>query len=125
MNNIEIIKDLIISILIVVVIVLGLSIFFYKDISFSKIIPESEEYMIPEEMKQDMEDTIIEEAEQIVTKYYIDSSDLKKYEKNKEYNKGKKNPFAEESDGTQENSSSNNTSNNNETENFYEDDGTK
>lgn len=130
MKNLEIIKDLFISMLIVGVIILGLSIFFYEDISLSKVIPQSEEYMMSEQMKEDMEDTTLEEKEEVITKYYIDASDLKKYEKTKEYNKGKKNPFALEATSTENittgsNAKDNNTTSENSSENFYEDDGTK
>ena len=125
----EIIKSLIISILLVVCIVVILSVLFYDKISLSKVVPESEEYMLTEEMQEGIEDSFSEEKKEIVTKYYIDAADLKKYEKTNEYNKGKKNPFSMEeipvdtNDTTINNSSSGNS--NNQSTNFYEDDGTK
>lgn len=133
MKSTEIIKDLIISILIVVCIVVILTVIFYDKISLSKVIPESEEYLLSEEMQQGIEDSISEEEKEVVTKYYIDAADLKKYEQTKEYNKGKKNPFAEEATPTgntvtnANETSLDNSENNseNESENFYEDDGTK
>lgn len=129
----SIIKDIIISILIVVTILLIISIIFYDKISLSKVIPEAEEYTLSDEMQKDLDEGKEEETKQIVTTYYIDAADLKNYEKNKEYNKGKKNPFAElsTSNGTSTNenntTSSENNSNNNDqnNENFYDDDGTK
>lgn len=129
----SIIKDIIISILIVVTILLIISIIFYDKISLSKVIPEAEEYTLSDEMQKDLDEGKEEETKQIVTTYYIDAADLKNYEKNKEYNKGKKNPFAElsTSNGTSTNenntsSSENNSNNNNKNnENFYDDDGTK
>lgn len=129
----RIIKDLIISILIVICIVVILTVIFYDQISLSKVIPESEDYLLSEEMQQGIEDSISEEEKEVVTKYYIDAADLKKYERTKEYNKGKKNPFAEEAtpagntatNTTDTSSSSSENNNNNESENFYEDDGTK
>lgn len=125
-----IVKDAIISLLIVITILLVLSILFYDKISLSKVIPEAEEYVLSEEMQKDLDEGKEEETKQIVTTYYIDSSDLKKYEKNKEYNKGRKNPFAEisTSSGTStngNNTTSSNNSDNNNSENFYDDDGTK
>ena len=135
MKIIEIIKDLIISILIVICIIVVLSVIFYDKISLSRVIPESEEYLLTEEMQEGIEDSTLEEAKEVVTKYYIDAADLKKYEKTKEYNKGKKNPFAEEAvsnnkDNTNNtninsNDTSSNTDSDNNSENFYEDDGTK
>lgn len=129
----SIIKDIIISILIVVTILLIISIIFYDKISLSKVIPEAEEYTLSDEMQKDLDEGKEEETKQIVTTYYIDAVDLKNYEKSKEYNKGKKNPFAElsTSNGTSTNenntTSSENNSNNNDqnNENFYDDDGTK
>lgn len=128
----RVIKDLIISILIVVCIVVILSVIFYDKISLSKVIPESEDYLLSEEMQQGIEDSASEEEKEVVTKYYIDAADLKKYEKTKEYNKGKKNPFAEEATPT-DNTTTNETTSNDNIENsntsdsghFYEDDGTK
>ena len=129
----SIIKDIIISILIVVTILLIISIIFYDKISLSKVIPEAEEYTLSDEMQKDLDEGKEEETKQIVTTYYIDAVDLKNYEKNKEYNKGKKNPFAELSTSNGTSTSENNTSssennsnnNNKNTENFYDDDGTK
>lgn len=127
MKNIEIIKDLIISILIVICVVVILSMFFYDKISLTKIIPESEEYSLTEEMQESINDESLEEIEEVVTKYYIDAADLKKYEKTKEYNKGKKNPFSSmaTSPDTDSNNSVGNNSDDDNSEHFYEDDGTK
>ena len=126
----RIIKDLIISILIVICMVVSFSVIFYDQISLSKVIPQSEDYLLSEEMKKGIEDSISEEEKEVVTKYYIDAADLKKYEKTKEYNKGKKNPFAAEvispsNTATNTNTSSDLSENNNKSEHFYEDDGTK
>ncbi len=126
-----IVKDIIISLLIVITILLVLSILFYDKISLSKVIPEAEEYVLSEEMQKDLDEGKEEETKQIVTTYYIDSTDLKKYEKNKEYNKGRKNPFAEVSASSGTSTSENNTTSssdnndNNNSQNFYDDDGTK
>ena len=124
---IEVIKDLIISILIIICIAVILSIIFYDKISLSKVIPEAEEYFLTEEMQQEIEDTDLEEAQEVIVNYYIDATDLKKYEKTNEYNKGKSNPFAAESydagevTNTVDGTSSNNSTNNN----FYKDEGIK
>ncbi len=133
MKNIglNLIKDLMISILIVASIILILSIVLYDKIPLSKVIPESEEYTLTNEMQEDLVSVNQEDENiQVVTTYHIDAADLKKYEKTKEYNKGKKNPFAEESI-TSNNATVNGNnvnsiepSNNNST-NFYDDDGTK
>lgn len=95
--DLTMIKDIILSILIVLTIILILSVILYDKVSISKIIPESEDYVLSEEMEEDINHGIIDESQEIVTSYYIDAADLKKYEKTKEYDKGKVNPFASES----------------------------
>lgn len=129
--NIDLIKDLIISILIVTCIALAISLIFYNKISLSKVIPESQEYLLTDEMQEDLNKSNIDESTEVIKTYYIDAADLKKYESTKEYDKGKKNPFAEESDysGKENHIIANNIDSNNDTSstnsNFYEDDGTK
>jgi len=130
---IEIIKDLIVSLLIIVSIVIILSLVFYDDIALGKVVPQAEDYTLSAEMQNELEYTELDDAEEVIINYYIDASDLKKYEKTNEYVKGKSNPFAEVSDSETENNTTtgdNNTSsdtneNNNGNGGFYEDDGTK
>lgn len=133
--NLSLIKDFIISILLVFCIALVLSIIFYDKISISKVIPQSEEYMLSSEMQEELNKSYTDEDKEIVTTYYIDSADLKKYESTKEYNKGKKNPFAVENDGSSNNNgttengnnaiTNNDTSSDTDSNRFYKDDGTK
>lgn len=132
--NTDLIKDFIVSILIVACIILIFSVIFYDKISLSKVIPKSEEYSLSDEMQEDIDESLSEEGTEIVTTYYIDAADLKQYERTKEYNKGKKNPFAMESSSVtnkvNNTTNTDNTDKNNETSasnstNFYEDDGTK
>lgn len=129
--NIDLIKDLIISILIVICIALVVSVIFYNRIPLSKVIPELQEYALSSEMQEDLNRSYTDEATEIVTTYYIDAADLKKYESTKEYDKGKKNPFAVESDSSETGNTANlnnidsNTSTSSINTNFYEDDGTK
>lgn len=123
---IEVIKDLIISILIIICIIVILSIIFYDEISLGKVIPEAEEYFLTEEMKQEIEDTNLEEAKEVIVNYYIDATDLKKYEKTNEYNKGKSNPFAAESyDAGEVSNTVNGSTSSNTNNNFYKDEGIK
>ena len=89
----SLIKNIVISILIVVCIVLLLSIFLYNKVSFNKVVTEFQEYTLSDEMQKDLEESYAEGATQVVTTYYIDAADLKKYERTKEYNKGKQNPI--------------------------------
>lgn len=130
---IEIIKDFIISLLIIVCIGVIFSIIFYDEISIGKVIPEAEQYVLTNKMQKDLENTKLDDAEEVIINYYIDASDLKKYEKTNEYIKGKSNPFAEISENeignnaiTGDNTgSSSDTNNNNAQGGFYEDDGSK
>ena len=117
----EIFRNLIISILVVICIVLIVAFVFYDKIALSKVIPEVEEYFLTDEMKQEIEDGNLEEAEEVIVNYHIDASDLKKYEKNSEYIKGKNHPFAKTSIYTGDSSDSEN----NNSGGFFEDDGTK
>jgi len=131
-QSMEIIKDLITSILVVLCIALVLSVVFYDKIALSTVVPEGEEYLLSEQMKKDLENTGLDNAQKVIVNYHIDASDLKKYEKNNEYLQGKSHPFAEVIITDTENSIDNSTSgentstgNNNSTGNFWEDDGTK
>jgi len=126
-KGLEIIKDIITSILILVCIVVVLCIIFYDRISISKVIPETEDYILTQKMQEELKDTNLDDTQEVVVNYYIDASDLKKYEQTKEYDKGKSNPFAEVdiSNTNNSNESSSTTNNTNTSGNFYEDDGTK
>lgn len=132
---IEVIKDLFLSILIVACISGIVLVIFYDKISLGKLVPEAEEYILSEQMQSELKN-VEEDTEEIIVNYQLDSSDLKKYEKDKEYIKGKSNPFAKIDKNTEilENNVSNNTNiGNNNTNiengtasgNFYPDYGTK
>ena len=130
--NIDLIKDLIISLLIILCLVLIIFVVFYDDVSLTKIIPESEHYKLSAEMDEDLKQSETDESKEIVTTYYIDSADLKKYEKTNEYNKGKQNPFSVESIDTQDsidtnknNEESDSNTSSNTSNYYYEDDWTK
>ena len=119
----SIIKDIIISILIVICIILILIIILYNKTGLTKFVPEVEEYQMSEEMAEHLGETAEQEENTVVT-YKIDSTDLKSAEITKEYDKGKKNPFAMESSDFISNSYVVN-SGVSENEYYYEDDGTK
>lgn len=121
---IELVRDIIISLLVIACIIMALSLIFYDKIAISKVIPEAEEYFLTEEMQEEINDKDIEEAEEVVVTYHIDAGDLKKFEKNKEYEKGKNHPFAISSEYTADNNTTSSHSNKGQT-GFYEDDGTK
>ena len=123
----EIVKDIFTNLLILVCIVFAFAIFFYDDIALTKVIPELEEYTLTSKMQNELREEELDQTKEVIINYYIDGSDLKKYEKTNEYDKGKSNPFGEYNpeEVVDNNSSSVNTNNNSDSENFYEDDGTK
>lgn len=129
--NKELIKNIGIEILIIIAIILFLMIICYNKISIGRVIPTVEQYQLSDEIKSELESEQTEENSEIITTYELDASDLKKYEKTKEYNKGKKNPFAAEETSTSNTSteekgtSETNESTSSTNTNFYEDDGTK
>lgn len=129
MKFLEVIKEIIISIVIVTCIGMIVSILFYDKVALGKIIPEAEEYSLTSEMQNDLQNSKLDDAEETIINYYIDASDLKKYEKTNQYIKGKSNPFAEISNLDDENNTvtgdNNTTIGNNSNSGFYEDDGTK
>lgn len=128
----ELFKDIIISLLLVLCIFFIIAIAFYDKISLGKVIPESDDYELSQQMQQELKNNTLDEIGETIVNYQIDAEDLKKYEKSNEYVKGKSNPFAAESivennTNSTENNNSNSPSNSNSTQQngFYEDDGTK
>lgn len=90
----SIFKELIIILLLVLAILLVLGIFLYDYIPTNKIVPKIEQYQIPNNIQEELNESandLEEESTQIV--YEIDGTDLKNYEKTKDYEKGKLNPF--------------------------------
>ncbi len=122
----DIIKSIGLSILVIIAIILVLTIVSYDKISIGKIIPKVESYELNEEIKNELETEESDQNTEIITTYELDASDLKKYEKTKKYNKGKKNPFEQEtiSEVSQNNSVEENKTNSSST-NFYKDEGIK
>lgn len=93
-----IIKELGIVLLLLVAVILVLAILLYDYIPNNKIVPiKIQEYEVPEDIKQELEDSIPTE-QNIVRTYYIDSTDLNLYESTNDYDKGKANPFADYTD---------------------------
>ena len=115
----EIIKSVIISILAVIAIILIVIVFSYNKVALGRVVPKVENYELAEDTKQEVESEDEEQTE-VVTTYVLDAAELNYYEKSKEYNKGKRHPFAEDNTNA-----SGNNANGNEPSggNFYEDEG--
>lgn len=115
----SIIKEIIIILLLVLAILLVLGIFLYDYIPTNKIVPKIEKYQVPNNIQEELNESVNdleEESTQIV--YEIDGTDLKNYEKTKDYEKGKLNPFEQttsESATNTNNSGTNEISNNTDT----------
>ena len=89
----SVIKEILIILLLLVVIILALGIIFYNYMPSNKTVPNIEEYTASEEVKTALNEKITEEEKVLVT-YELTSSDLKNYERSKDYKKGKVNPFS-------------------------------
>ncbi len=124
-------KEIIIILLLIAIIILLLGILFYDYIPSSKTLPDKvQDYVLAEDVKLELQqDTKNMNTEEIVKTYQLDATDLQHYEKTKEYNKGKVNPFAQYSNQTSNttgnntttgdnNSNSNNSSNSTNSGNF-------
>ena len=106
-------KEILIIILLILAILLILCILFYDYRPSTKKIPVPvAEYILPDTVQEELNETIKAlETQNIVKTYYIDASDLKGYERIKAYDKGKANPF----EGIKSSSVSANTSGGNST----------
>lgn len=89
----EIIKSIIISILSVIAIILVIIVFSYNKVALGRIVPKTGTYELSEDVRQELESEDEEQTE-IITTYILDAAELKYYERTKEYNKGKRHPFA-------------------------------
>ena len=93
----SVLKEIIITLLLCIAILLILSILFYDYNPLNKIVPNKIAYSTPEEIKNEIEQNdvkdILDGGVNIV--YSIDSLDLNIYKKSNSYVPGKANPFAE------------------------------
>ena len=90
----SVVKEIIISLLTCFLVLLGLSVVLYKFIPNNKIIPEEVKYQANEDVKKELQTEINQNTKDAIKTYTITASDLEQYQKAKEYNPGRKNPFA-------------------------------
>lgn len=114
----KIIKEIIIILLLLCAIALVLGILLYDYIPINKVVPEIEKYQTSASVKNEIQEVIDTENSDIVVTYEMDSSDLQSFEKTKEYDKGKANPFSTyttqpENPGNNTNTNNTNTNNTN------------
>ena len=86
-------KEIFIILLLSIAILLILAILFYDYIPINKVIPEKEAYVTPENVKNEIDETI-SESEKIEVTYEVTDSDLNIYKQSGSYTEGKANPFA-------------------------------
>lgn len=113
----SIIKELIIVLLLLLAILLILGVFLYDYIPTTKVVPKVEQYQRAKNVENEIASEAEENEDYYTPKmvYEIDGTDLKNYEKAKDYQKGKVNPFSE--DATKNVDNSTNTNNNNSNSN--------
>lgn len=107
----RLLKELMITVLLCIALVLILAVIFYDYIPINKAIPEPVDYTMPEslsEVKEELKNAVQDEEEKIIVTYEIDDSDLSGYKKQGSYKEGKVDPFSMTSTTT-----SNNTTNDN------------
>ena len=134
----SIIKEIIVIILLLVAVVLALGVLFYDYIPTNKTVPSVATYSTSESIKTELDEQITEDETVLVT-YETTSDDLKTLEKQKDYKKGKANPFSTYEEPVPEGNNTNDTNtvtSTNTTKNsvktnttkgntFYKDTGTK
>ena len=107
----EVFKILLLSIAILLI----LGILFYDYIPMNRVIPEREAYSTPNEIKDEINETITE-AEKVEVTYEVTDSDLNIYKQSGRYVEGKANPFTlEESTPTETTDGNNGNGNNSDT----------
>lgn len=105
----NVIKEIIIVLLLALAIILILGVLLYRYTSYNKVLPEEVSYTIPENIKQELATSTNPEAEQPILTYEVTASDLKTYQRTKEYVQGRRDPFASVEDTTTQNATSENT----------------
>lgn len=91
----KVMKEIIIMLLLILAIFLVLGIFFYDYIPMNKVVPKVQQYEAPNNVKEELTESIDETQNTMAPIVYeITDQDLTLYEKTKDYQKGKVNPFA-------------------------------
>lgn len=91
----NIIKETVIVLLVLLVVALLLGILFYDYIPMNKTVPiKVEAYKISSELEEELGKEVLEADDTIVKTYTVDSADLELYQKENDYDIGKKNPFS-------------------------------
>lgn len=90
----SIIKETCIMLLLCVAVVLVFGIAFYDYIPLTKVIPDKVTYVVPEDIKAELETNVqVDEMQEQIINYSVSAQDLKQYEDSGVYEKGNPNPF--------------------------------
>lgn len=89
-----IIREVIISLLVCLALLLILSVLFYNYIPSNKVIPETVQYAPSKEIQAEINSEIEHDSSEILMTYEITAQDLDNFERTNEYKPGKVNPFA-------------------------------
>jgi len=90
-----IVKEIIITLLLCIAILLVLGILFYDYNPINKVVPNKIAYTVPEDIKNELEEENLQNTFAVENKTYtIEGSDLNIYKKSNSYNPSKVNPFA-------------------------------
>jgi len=92
MNN-NLIKNIAISLLFVLAVLIILVAIFYDKLAVNKIVSEPQAYEPTEQIIQDVNDETDAETTEIVKTYEVNGSMMRSYEATKEYVRGKEYPF--------------------------------
>ena len=90
----SIIKEIIIILLLCLAIIVVLGLLLYDYVPMAKVVPEPVSYTTPEDVKEELVQAGEVDDNQVIMTYEVNSSDLNNYEKIKNYNPGKANPFS-------------------------------
>ena len=110
----SIIKELIITLLLCLAIILVLGILLYEYVPMTKTVPNSVSYTTPADVKEELAASEDVDENKIIMTYEINSTDLNNYKKIQDYKPGKANPFSsyDTQDGTNTENGSSNTGSN-------------
>lgn len=132
-----IMKEVLITILLLIAIILVMMVIFYDYNPMNKIVPKTETYTTSEEIKNEFDSADGNfQLDTVEKTYSLDGADLNKYKYSNSYVKGKANPFAETTsqvNGTNTNNTNTNSSSGTNTQNknpdstgtFFNNTGTK
>lgn len=116
-----IIKEMVITLLLCIAILLVLSILFYDYNPINKVVPNKIAYSIPENIKNELEEENLQNTLTVENRVYtIEGADLNIYKKSNSYNPSKVNPFASTTSENTNVTNSGNTIKNNTSNNTLE-----